>query len=201
MRRLCYTILASSIAVATVALLSVSATARTRLSNDAGAGLIRLTSSRLTFAGNVNIICDITLSASLQRATDKRTGAVAGGVSEGAARNCVNEFGQREPETAARPVLPIVMQYDSITGTLPTITGGTARIEGGALIRTNILGRYGCLYSGTVPATARENPAARLSMGANRFSLARVLEGICPSEAELQGTLTLSRAVRSTLPE
>lgn len=192
-------LLISAFGVSLLALtaLAIPAAARNRVEFETSNPTVVLT-GQLIFSDPEGIAkeCLFTLSATLHRLVAKTVGALAGYITDGRANECVG--GVNAFVILAEPATPIHLQYGSITGTLPTITGATIRIAFAFSLRIINGFRNTCLYRGEIQASARENPFARVSISGSRIPLFRRIEGIaCFATIDIVGTL--SSATRTTI--
>jgi hypothetical protein len=158
-------------------------------------------SGRLSFAPGPpseegpRVECDVTLHFTTARLIDKVRGATAGSVSAILTAN--NSFSD-----TCMALSPFLVQYESITGTLPTITGGRMIIEGGFAIGASF-GLAQCLYETTVRATVRENPFRVQEVSSSTRTV--ILEprgnitGNCPFEGRMIGTMRTTPTVTMIL--
>jgi hypothetical protein len=166
-------------------------------------------SGRVNFSGRVTfeiepvlLICDITLNSTMARLIQKVRNTLVGATTAGRSTNCRDT----SSGTAQQIWLyPFTYAFNSITGTLPSITGLLLLVIGGFLIedRTSI-GDLLCLYGGTVGIEARENPIRRFTYQAGwRLALVRDLIGSlpCPSFAILNGLYSWTPEETVTLLE
>jgi len=183
------------------------AAARNRLELSTTAILASTRELRFTAAGRGEIICDVTLHiTALSRLFNKVRGTLVGRVTAILTANAQTTiFGATEPLCAGLVEPPMLVLYDSITGTLPTITGGRLIVSGGFLIgiRAPFLRLTLCLYRGEIPATSNRNPITRLTVtpttvplfedGLNRSGAA------CPSEGIMEQTQDFALTPELTL--
>jgi hypothetical protein len=185
-------------ATAVLALTTASAGARTRVEVSTTA---ILATGRLTFTGTefAEIICDLTLHATTSRLINKVRGTLAGSITAILTANARSSIGG---PTTCMALNNMFALYDSIRGSLPAnITGGSLTVTGGFLISvSSIFGRIGCLYQNTILATGGENPIRIVRVQLND-PLFRTLEGTCPSEGSMVGTMAVAPALTIRLLE
>jgi len=195
-------IVAALAAFTMLAMIAGSASARNRI--EVSPTTNELQAPRLTFAGTINVICDVTLNVTLLRLIVKRLGEHAGLITTGRADRCSDSFGGR-PTVVVLPDMEIT--YSSITGTLPNgITGGTLLVTGGFEITLNILGSVReCLYFGRIGARAEENPIRRLGVETTRHGriplFADLRRNNCPTSGDLRGEFRPRTAITLRLLE
>jgi hypothetical protein len=190
--------MAALVAAFALSLAAGPAGARTRI--EVSTTSLRATASRLTFGGSeIDIICNVTLSGTLQRLINKRRGEAAGNFTADTINTCSSNFGS---EARADALTPMRIGYGSIEGTLPTITAGVIDIDGGFLmsIRT-IFGTSACLYSTMFEARSDQNPVRIVRLQPNTMTLVRRLSGVCPETGELAGSLTVTPSTTIRLLE
>jgi hypothetical protein len=195
-----YARLARAVLVAGFCLLMVGGAAQAREAVEVSATANKIIGSRLSFSGSsgIEVICDVTLTGTLNRTIAKARGALAGSITAISSANCRNNVGGA---ATVSWLSPLTIGYASISGTLPTITGSSSSLTGGVLISTSVLGSdTRCLYRGTITMSASENPVRTWRVVTpNVARLERTLAGICPGEGELVGTTTLERSLTVTL--
>jgi len=152
MRKLTRIIAAAFAAALVLSLAASGASARNRVEVSTTASLL---SGRLTFvSGTRNIITDVTLHATMERLIAKILLAHVGDITAVLTANCRTNIGAAcEP----RPLVPMLIGYGAIRGTLPTITGVLLLILVAFLLL--IGGFVRCLFRGLIGALSEENPA------------------------------------------
>jgi hypothetical protein len=191
-----------------LAMLTGIASARTRI--EVSPTTTRLTSRGLVFAGTVNVTCDVTLNGTLQRLITKALGSPAGSVTEGRTTNCRESFfGATRALVLAEPRNGFPITYSSITGTLPTITGGTLLVEGAFELHVSPFGAAAeCLFRGRIGARAVENPIRRLAVETTRHGRIPLApggdlrgDGLCPASGDMRGDFVPATAITLRLLE
>jgi hypothetical protein len=204
MRILAKTTLTIASAAVLLSLAAGTSAARTRIEISTTA---TLASGILTFQGsdNIQIICDVTLHATLRRLIDKIHQTVIGLITSILTANLRSNVGVPRACT----VLPhMELKYGNILGSLPNnITGILLLIATRFLIEVEVLlMRAACLYEGLISAlgTLTRGVLARLepSFG-NSVSLLRDLlgNGACARTSELRGAVTLRPSLTVRLLE
>lgn len=190
------------------AALASPALARNRVEFEPSGREIRMTGP-LTFSeeGSIAVICSVSLSSTLHRLNSKTSGALAGYVTDARATECSDSTGGRDPSTAVTfligPTSVFHIQYGSITGTLPNITGGSVRLVVSYSVRITAFGiRNTCLFSGAAGGSMSENPASRINVSGRGVPLFRRIEGVrCPSTGDVNGVIASGLTIRIWLPE
>jgi hypothetical protein len=204
MRKMTTVIASALVTVLLLTLATTVASAIARLEVDTTAMLI---TGRLTFdeepAGELpQIICDVTLHSTLRRLINKVRLESAGAITAVLTANCRNSIGA---VARATPLTGMTIHYDSIRGTLPTITGGLVWVQARFLMETTFLGlAIACLYDGLVGSSSAENPVRRLTVLRTSIPLSQELPEsalACPENGTLQGPLTVTPEVGITLLE
>lgn len=197
MRQISRLVAACLAATVVIALAAVPAAARAR--NEVSTTAI-LASGIMTFApgeGLPEIICDVTFHATALRLINKVLGALVGSVTSILTANARSSSGSA-PSCSA--LLPMRASYNSIFGTLPNISGFTLRVAGAFLIGVTAGFRFGCLYANELVVRGPENPIRRWEVRESA-PLSRTLEGFCPREGLLTGTLTVTPTLTVRLLE
>jgi len=191
-------------ALLALSLAAATSSARVRVEVSTTATLIsgRLTFAELPDSGFIpNIICEVTLHATLNRLIAKVRLTQAGGITAILTANCRNSFGGG---ATATPLAGMLVFYDSIRGTLPTITGGLLWTTSRFLVETSVLGsEIRCLYAGLVGAESTANPVTSQTILPNEIPLFEEHRGTrrCPERGQLRGTLRVSPEVTIRLLE
>jgi hypothetical protein len=191
-------------AVAIVGFATAPASARTRLEVST---TTLLAAGRLTFFARsegttYEVICDVTLHGTTNRLISKVRGSLIGQVTSILTANARSPSGEA-PSCMALTSLPMIGFYDSITGTLPNITGGSLRVSGGVLIGLRVsFVRARCLYLGELLLASATNPVRTVQVEL-LAPLSAELEpiGVCPSEGGVTGTMTVTPTVTIRLLE
>jgi hypothetical protein len=197
MRKFVKFVMVGLIAALALSLAAGASSARTRLEVSTTAALI---SGILIFeqeGSSTTVTCELTLHATLRRLINKIRGELIGHVTAVLFLNCRSNF------SSARVValVPLLIEFLSILGSLPNnIIGIFVLIRGGFLIDSFIR----CLYFGTIPGEARENPMRSIrSDERTRIPLSRDLGGFpaCERNGRLRGTLSVSPGITVRLLE
>lgn len=190
------------IAAMALSLAAHSASASTRIRFTATEGSlsrVRADTARLTFSdesGTFRIVCEIELTLTLHSSMAKVRATLAGSVTAAAVRSCT---GARVRVLTAG--LPWHINYQSFTGTLPSISTVTFQVVGVSFLSEAFFGIARCLYGGNVRLTSTGNPITALRWGTELFPLfEEALSGFsCPAGGRFEGTSTLRPSVRMTL--
>jgi len=148
--------------------------------------------------GELTITCDVVRFISLHRTISKVALSLAGFVERVEVRNCRNGTLR-----VLQALLPWHMQYQSFTGTLPSITGIRMRVIGlGWLIEAHS-GIARCLYVGNVEAEISIVRSTLVTIEYREVSIP-LFEGSlslipCPSEMQMSGRLRLPGNARIRL--
>jgi hypothetical protein len=162
------------------------------------------TSAALTFTeegGGFNIICEVTLTVTLNRSIGKTRGNVVGGVTGVTVRNCRGGTVRVLAPEAARP-WPI--KYESFAGTLPNITSVRLTLERVGFLVEAFFGIARCLFGGNAQGTTGGNPITELRAD-ERIAIPLVtnLGGAeCPRNGIFRGTFRVTApaaGIRMTL--
>jgi hypothetical protein len=192
------TILLSIAAGSAVALRSLSASSTTLVAQ-----------GNETFAGSngINVICPLTLTGSVNRATAKRAGAILGSITRvdpvGNGRRPCRTNVLVAAEVVAVLGLPWNIAYNSILGTLPRITGILATIQRVQFL-LEIAGQR-CLFEGDVPFLIIVEAGGALTIGTPLRNNQGLVAGLalttaeCPASGELRGELRVTTSPRITL--
>jgi hypothetical protein len=185
-------ILAALAAVILVSLAVAPATARTRIEIST---TTNRASGRLTFQTaerTQEIICDVTLHATLRRLINKRHGEPVGLITAILTANA--RAAPNNPPIICRGNAPMELLYGGILGSLPRPTGGILLTASN--FDTGVFG-IRCNYRATIGATSNTNPIRRATIDPNRI---RSSTFGCP-EGSLRGELTFSPEVTMILLE
>lgn len=175
--------------------------------------LLTYTSSRLEFIGDAgrNIICDVTLTASLHATGAKTRGTLVGFVNGSRTANCTNNAGGTNTLAIAlvSHARPWHLTLNSFRGTLPRITEVLITVNNAQfLFQANepVFGRrLGCLYAGNIGTETRGRTGAAEytveTLVPQRGNTARLVSetlneslAACDANGELVGSF------RATLP-
>lgn len=175
---------AALVAAVVLCTAAAGASANRSLSVSPG-GAVTAVARALTFQmAEINFICNVTLTLSLNRSVAKAQGFVGGSVTGANANGCAEEGGLTT--TVAFLVTPSwQLKYQSFSGILPNITHVLFNAESWRWLiqRSSELLRIGCLYGGTVGFDVDVAEAGRVT----RF---RILAGLrMPLVTSLGGTM------------
>jgi len=162
-------ILTALAAVIVLSVIVAPATARNRVEVSTTAFLASGTHIFTSSAGNVT--CDITFHITARRLISKVEGSEIGQITAVLTNN-IRHSGERSGECTPLPGMSLA--YGGITGTLPTITGGTTRVN--SRFRVEIDG-LSCLVEPSIPVIAVENPVGRGTIGENSSTCAIFVRG------------------------
>lgn len=209
---------AAVLAIACAITLGTGHAAASRSLNLSPSGAMRLSSRALTFTtSTLYMICDLTLTGSLNRSISKAELTVAGRVSEARWSACTGRIGEGEREsywtgeaeiTQLNLGMPWTIRYKSFLGTLPNISGVRLQIvEAGFLWSLGTRnGTIRCLWRGNVELLAdvtRGSVSALRVLAPNSLplivDLSRLFLSPCPESFEFLGILTLSPTQAVTL--
>jgi len=197
MRRFSLTLAA---AMAIISLTASTGFARNRIEVTPAATLL---SGRLSFeeepdSGGIifDFVCDVTLHTIFSRLIAKVSLQQVGGVTATLAA-CRNPFAAGYLVSYLPEMLVF---YDSIRGTLPTITGSLLWLLTALLIETEVIGRsIRCLFRGLVGVENVENPVRIMRVSAGSLPLRTDLGGAIACAAALRARGTLSVAPEVTI--
>jgi hypothetical protein len=192
------TILLSIAAGSAVALRSLSASSTTLAAQ-----------GNVTFIGSngVNVICPLTLTGTVNRATAKRAGTILGSITRvdpvGTGRRPCRTNVLVAAEIVVALNLPWNVLYNSILGTLPRITGSLITVQRVQFL-LEIAGQR-CLLESNLPFLVAVEAGGALTIATplrNAETLVRGLElttAECPASGELSGELRVTTSPRVTL--
>jgi len=167
--RLSKLILTALAAVIVLSVMVAPATARNRVEVSTTAFLASGTHIFTSSAGNVT--CDITFHITARRLIAKVSGSEIGQITAVRTAN-IRHTGERSGSCTPLPGMEIA--YGEITGTLPTITGGTTRVNSRFSVEIDGLT---CLVAPSIPVIAVENPVRRGRIGENSSTCAIFVRG------------------------
>lgn len=156
-----------------------------------------LMAGRLTFTTEqAAVICDVTFHATLLRLINKVRLEHVGDVTAVLTANARSSIGGA---ATCGYLPPLRIGYGSISGTLPTITGGEFQFTVGVLV-TCIFSA--CLYLGSSPFRWNENGFRTLVLeGSPAPPLFTNLSGMCPLGYAYTGSMTVTPTVTVRLLE
>jgi hypothetical protein len=171
-------------------------------------GAIRAPAVRVTLEGGVvQIVCEATLGGAVERLIAKIRGSQIGTIESDTVANCSNSLGGTttlDYLTRREEGGPGRIDYNSITGALPSITGALFLFTFGFLIGIrSAVSEARCLYSVTLGVSTSTNPVRSLRILTNAAVLVRQLAGniLCPEGVQHVGTMSLTPELRVGLLE
>lgn len=165
------------------------------------AGVVEARSSALTITGEGEaffVVCEVTLTITLNRAIAKSVGSVVGGITAVTIANCRGGTVRVLAPEARRPW---IVTQQAFTGTLPNIREAIWQYESVGWLLEAFFGIARCLFGGTLQVRSVGNPITELRVREGRMlPTVTNLGGVeCPSSNTIRGTFRLNRSQRMTL--
>jgi hypothetical protein len=190
--------------LAAIVLVAVAALVTNIGSAHANVGLELSGSSSQTLSGRVTlqselaeVICDTTLVAAMERATEKVAEEDIGRTTEVRTASCRSSVGTFRAISflgVGSATSLWTLLYQSFLGTLPTVTGIAVTLEQiQALVELSVFATSSCLYAGNVGLLATVEGRGSLerlrTSGRTEVALSRTLAGICPESGRFVADL------------